>query len=200
MKIQQLFESQADMHSIVAECSDFFSQTSSGLLFRGLSRAMYEPTKVTPRANRRPANTPAAWHDALDAAFEKKFGHRYRSSCIFAVGSVKAARAYVSSSLAIALPVNGMRFCWSPVIDDLYEYMLRALHSQETNIPDENERLDYCVQQMIATYQETDLQAGIDAGHEIMIATPVWIMPQQGRDIRDRIPEVRTELQSLLRT
>lgn len=200
MKLQQLFETQADMHSIVAECSEFFSQTSSGLLFRGLSRPMYEPTRITPRANRRPANTPAAWHDALDAAFEQKFGHRYRSSCIFAVSSVMKARAYVSSSLAIALPVNGMQFCWSPVIDDLYEYMLRAMQSQEANIPDENERLDYCVQQMIATYQETDLQAGINAGHEIMIATPVWILPEQKRNIRDCIPEVRTELQSFLRT
>lgn len=200
MKIRQLFESQADMATIVSECSQFFSQTASGLLFRGLVRTMYDPTKVTARPNRRPSNSSIEMHEALDDAFEQKFGHRYRSSCTFATSNVTVARAYAYSTLAIVLPVNGIRFCWSPEIDDLYEYIIRGMKVKEAEIPDDRERLLQCVQEAIATYQETDLQACLDSGHEIMIATPVWMIPEESRHIKDRVAEIRNKFNSYLRT
>lgn len=200
MKIKQLLEQEAqpDYAQIVQETSEFFGRTTGGLLFRGLQRELHEPRLVTPRTNRTPTDTSIDVHQVLDQAFHRRFGVRYRSNSIFATGDLSVARMYSAGDVAVALPVNGMRFCWSPEIDDLYEHMLRAMKDNAVEIPDEAERLDFCVEKALETYEQTNLAAAVNTGHEVMISSPVWLIPQQNLRNKDQIPAIRNQLLSYL--
>lgn len=76
--------------------------------------------KYDVKRNRQPKNLRQEIHAALDEAFEKLTGIRYRSESVFATGCLKTAKEYGTPCLFF--PKGNYDYIWSPIINDPFEW------------------------------------------------------------------------------
>ncbi len=88
------------------------------ILYRGM-RVYYSPDAVLKyvRTNRRPLTTVKGIHQAADEYFESKFGVKFRSQSIFAVGDKRVAEGY--GDVYAVFPLDEVKMCWSEQIVDM---------------------------------------------------------------------------------
>lgn len=126
MRIKQLLETSGDeaiadaLIDAVRKAAPFFRKrgTSTRLLYRGASGGdeLVNVKIRTPRADRRPRDSLAAVHDALDEALYREFGVRYRSAAVFATSDDDVAAEY--GHVHVLLPLGEFSYCWGRQVDD----------------------------------------------------------------------------------
>ncbi len=96
------------------------------LLYRGM-RERFAPDAVMKyvRQNRRPLTTNKGVHVAADEFFESKFGVKFRSQSIFAVGDENVASYY--GDLYAVFPLDEVKMCWSEMVQDMTHYVQQQL-------------------------------------------------------------------------
>jgi len=125
-----LLESEDPKHiaeTIKRDCSNFLLELHGVIpVYRGQN----VPTvfkKYTVNKNRQPKNLNQEIHAALDEAFEKMTGIRYRSESVFASGCKKTAKEYGRPCLFF--PKGKYEYIWSPIINDPFEWFNLAKSS-----------------------------------------------------------------------
>jgi len=112
------------------------------LIWRGSNKSRTKSIiRVTPRQDRSPKDMPQFLQDELDAAFEKKFGWRPRSTGVFTTGNKNDAKSYGNSY--VFFPVGKYRYLYNPRIQDLFGEVEDAGTAGYDNIDDYiTDRLD----------------------------------------------------------
>ncbi|KAA5842656.1 hypothetical protein F2A38_10640 [Pseudomonas chlororaphis] len=132
--------------------------------FRGVSAkyAVDRPQILTPRADRRPKDSPKAFHKIADQWFERNFGIPYRSKGLFLTSQLVSASTYAATvdHVMRIIPLSDYRYCWSPKVKDLIFSAQRLATSSPQEIENHLDSL---------SYSETDLQAAYDMGNEVML-------------------------------
>lgn len=168
MKILELFEDQENtlirdaMKLVKRDCQPFLRDLGDHLLFRGMR--LFGPKapkdksffKKAIRTDRLPTNTNIDDHHEMDEWFKKKFGIKARSNTAFTTGNFRDAKSY--GTVYAFFPIGDFKFIWSPTVSDLF-VDARGIKSTKDVFP----WLDR------ANYQDTDLQAAIESGNEIMV-------------------------------
>ena len=114
---------------INTRCSNFKSivgDLSENLLYRGM-RVYYGADAVVKgvRTKRRPLTTHDAIHQAADEFFDEKFGVKFRSQAIFAVGDEGIAEGY--GDVYAVFPLDDVKICWSDLVSDMTAFTHREL-------------------------------------------------------------------------
>ena len=114
---------------INTRCSHFKSlvgNLSENLLYRGM-RVYYGADAVVKgvRTKRRPLTTHDAIHKAADEFFDEKFGVKFRSQAIFAVGDAGVASGY--GDVYAVFPFDEVKICWSELVNDMTAYTHQQL-------------------------------------------------------------------------
>lgn len=177
MKLIQLFEDsyfEDKIKILKNDCQPFLIQTDQ-LMYRGFSSTR----SLTPvldfdlfhgevRKNRIPMTTPEAYHNLFNEYFEKKFGFKARSECLFTTGNKGFAKEYGAPYLIF--PIGPFEFIWSINIYDLFMEISRF------NIPQKppEKITEYFKERLFGSlddvnYQDTDLSEAIGSGNEIMV-------------------------------
>lgn len=130
------------------------------------------------RENRKPKTTDPEYHDFLNDQFKEKFGIPYRNG-VFATGQSSDATFY--GKVYQFFPIGEFRFCWSPVIHDLYQEIEKIQTNPEYASYDDHEVIihDEAKKKLIAivnTYKETNLVDAIRSKHEIMFFCDNYLM------------------------
>jgi len=153
---------------VKSKCKPFLKKIQNNIisypLYRGMKKApiIFIGKKV--RTNRKPTDTKLATHKKFNIAFDKGFGIKARSDCLFIAGSFKDARYYGDGTAHIIFPEGKFDFLWSPSVKDLYLSNVRAecdhgkLSQEEIN--------DLIKRSYI---KNKSLTTGIKSGNEIMI-------------------------------
>lgn len=125
--------------------------------------------------NRQPKDLPIDLHNRADQWFYEKFGVRYRSQAIFITGSEFVARshAYSDQHIVRIIPLSGYRFCWSPLVKDLFSFG--------------NSSNGATIEEYLASgdYRQDGLEEALSSGNEIMlqcdqfIAIPTWMLSKK---------------------
>lgn len=153
------------------ECGPFLSAIDSQIdeyvLYRGIANVrpenripntdLYYSTGY--RDDRKPKMMPTKLHNRLNDMFLKKFGFAFRNG-VFATGSQVQAEDY--GTVYQFFPAGRIHFCWSPKITDLSLTVDKELDRLDGRDP--TAMLD----ELINTYQTTDLKQAISSGREIM--------------------------------
>ena len=106
--------------SINKECSTYLKSVTYGQkMFRGTNKSYNKPTKVTPRKDRKPRDTPSEIHNFLDKVFDEKFGVKARSEGVFCTPNFGDAQAY--GSVYYVFPVGSFKLIYNPKVTDLYQ-------------------------------------------------------------------------------
>jgi hypothetical protein len=87
-------------------------------------------TKLTPRVDREPKDTPLWLHTYLDKLFKKKYGWKPRSEGVFAY-NIPANALY--NSYKLLFPFDGYTYLWNNNVTDLY-VILRDYIQDELNV------------------------------------------------------------------
>lgn len=116
---QFIAEDGAEELDIPQLCSKFIQESRGLPLFRGTGRRYNAPVQITPRADRRPSNTNARVHDAMDDWFEERFNVRARTAGVFVIGDVDIANTY--GYPYFVLPVGDYRYFWCKYEGDYVE-------------------------------------------------------------------------------
>lgn len=122
--------------------------------------------------NRQPKDLPISLHNRADQWFDEKFGIRYRSKAIFITGSefIAQSHAYSDQHVVRIVPLSSYKFCWSPLIKDLFSF------GNSSNGATIEEYLDS------GNYRQDGLEEALLSGNEIMlhcdqfIAIPTWML------------------------
>lgn len=136
MRIQTIITEQQDEYEDIRKAIDviraaapFFALrgTSSDFLYRGTSSrtTVESPEYVrtfTQRQDRRPMDSSALVHKALNERLEQYFGFPYRSGAVFCTGSRTEAESYGRSS--ILLPLGQYSFVWGKRVRDATHYFV----------------------------------------------------------------------------
>jgi hypothetical protein len=133
---------------------------SDMILFRGMkSNRVFGNNSV--RTDRRPRDTALDIHNLLDSIFKKQLGIKARSQTLFTYLRRKDVAHYASEggSTYIVIPVNPVKFIFSPYVDDLKTYIDDHLKVDDENFESELEKL-------VKTYEVTNTVP--DTLHEIM--------------------------------
>ena len=133
------------------------------------------------RQDRRPSSNKPEVQEIIDDWFQSKTGIRFRQSSAFCTGYHDDARTYQSDggSTVIVLPVGDYSYCWSRDIGDLFIALQQNHCRQRLPIPELLDQSHYKF--------NTDLIAGIQSGHEIMlhcqsilVVNPDWPLLYKG--------------------
>ena len=92
-----------------------FMNLSTPLLQRGMNRKG-TAEDITPRTNRKPLDTSIESHNALDKAFEAKFGKKLRSSSVFVTLDRFQSENY--GDVYYIFPLSESKFYHSDSVDD----------------------------------------------------------------------------------
>lgn len=108
---------------IQRDCAPYLKQlrNSNDFLWRGVKRGFskFEAiSRIIPRKNRRPSDTPIHIHDLLDGLFKDYHGWKARSEGVFCFGGYMEASNYGEPH--IVFPIGKFSFLWNPDISDLY--------------------------------------------------------------------------------
>ena len=153
-------------------------------LYRGVSMFKFdegEYARIVPvNQNRRPTNTSAVAHQAVDDWFQAKFGIRFRQSSVFCTGNLGDAQSYAGTSgtTAIVMPVGDYDYCWSPDVGDLYIELQRNKGYSLSALMDINHYK--CNEDIIAAIQ-SDNEIMLHC-QSVMLVNPDW--PALYRGIR----------------
>ena len=134
-------------------------------LYRGSNNKGDIFTSKTRQGDRKPLNTPPEIQKGIDDYFEKKYGHRYRSSSYFTTGLGSEARDY--GKVYMIFPVGRFNYIYNPNVIDLYLY---------TNIIEKGDTTKW---ESILSGYKTDNQGNlfyaINSGVEIMIKSKGYL-------------------------
>lgn len=118
-----LLESKDPKHIVEVlkrDCSKFLLELDETVpLYRGQNCPPIFKKYVV-KKNRPPKNLRQEIHAALDEAFEKMTGIKYRSESVFASGSKQTAKEYGMPCLFF--PKGRYDYIWSPIINDPFEW------------------------------------------------------------------------------
>ena len=147
------------------------------------------------RADRKPVDTYKKFSVLIDDGLNEKFGFRGRTQAVFCTSNLLAAKSY--GTAFIIVPNDDVKFIWSPIIEDLYVDIqggwnsaacdaMRNIYKKYTGENNTNDGpglfnslnmvseyrepkiLEELADWVVGQYQDTDLEAAIKSGHEIM--------------------------------
>jgi len=109
------------LYLIKRDCKPFLKRIKGAkeFLWRGIEMKSDDITKIIPRKNRYPKDTPQDIHDAFDSMFKQRFGWKARSEGVFCYATKGATTGYGAASYMI-FPIGDWGFLWSSKINDLY--------------------------------------------------------------------------------
>lgn len=186
------------LHLIQANCKQALSAMTSAnrFLYRGTRGAPSEVFHGASRQDRNPSSSTKEFQENIDSALSMAGFKALRSNSIFCSGDIMEAVGYGGNkNLYMIFPIDGFQYTWSPKIRDLFvdEYNLwgddpgafdkRTTFYREPNAPDE---LKKEFLQRVG-YKNTDLDAAIVSGREIMISGEYYAVYAKYKDW----PEVR---------
>lgn len=114
------------------------------------------------RTDREPLDTDVDVHDRVDAALERVFGWRGRSTGMFVTGSITMALDYGAPFLVF--PIGPFKFIWSTFREDMAVFF--AQHG-ENLLKYSDEKLDQLLIQN--EYKNNKLCSALSSGAEIMV-------------------------------
>ncbi len=116
-----------EIEKIKKDCSYFLnlvanSKHTNTFLYRGFfdrnnERNVFSTKNV--RMNRRASNTPQFFSDLVDEYFIDKFKIPFRSQSMFCTTKHDIAMTY--GPLHAVFPIGAFDYCYSPIIDDMYD-------------------------------------------------------------------------------
>ena len=126
---------------------------------------------------RAPKDAPIDVHKMMDLWFVKKSNVPFRSSSLFCTGSWVTAGGY--GDAVVVIPVGKYQYCWSPVYEDLYEDIGRAMVKIDRTMGmDRSLTTQYLVANPNALWKflkngnyqfNHGLREAIDSKHEVML-------------------------------
>lgn len=130
--------------------------------YRGMSEVypIDRPIVKKTRKDRAPRDTKTLIHSAADNWFLNRFGVNYRSQAVLVTSRQDFARKYAATVDHVyrIIPMGKYSFCWSPFATDMLELVYDVSESEA------------CQSKLAsAMYQEIDLAAAHEAGHEVML-------------------------------
>ena len=137
--------------------------------------AMLEWTIAQRRLDRKPKDTARWKHAAADDFFATEFGWKARSQAVFAIGFEPFARLYGQSHVII--PIGNFRVVWSPMVAD-FTVSIESIQSHED--------FEEWIKHFGRKYMETNLDAAIESGNEIMLDCDSYIaiqLPTEKQDL-----------------
>jgi len=180
---QELVDSFRFVEQIKRDCQPFLKQVSNLpfnrlSLYRGLGNesAPYL-TKTVRLKNRQPSDTSLEMHQIIQGYFKRNYGEAFRSA-MFATGSSATSSDYGESYKIF--PIGDFTFLWSNDIEDLFAVLGETELSGDVSFfkndnPTEfNTVVNLFKDEVLATYQTTNLPNAIDSQHEIMIRVPKY--------------------------
>jgi len=152
-------------------CKPYFAQAGwHDALYRGIEHTLKSFDLYQNFGGRRPVTTNPKISAILDNWFLKTHGTKFRSNAIFAVGDPNVAASY--GNLYVVFPIGDFKFCWSPLVGDLFNEVSEVNHKPIT--PEIEQILMDKME--AAEYQTTDLAGAIASESEIMIACKQYYM------------------------
>lgn len=150
--------------AIKKECSEYLSQTKLPC-YRGME---VNGTSLVHQMHpdRKPLNTDPKIHTEIDKIFTSEYNWPFRSKAMFASGNEIVAAGYTTKqgSLTIVIPINGFKFLWSPIYEDLWALTM-MIDSNDAEFKDE------LVDQVNhGRYTTKYLDAAVQSNNEIMFA------------------------------
>lgn len=184
-----LFEniSGTDLKIIERDCQPFIHEIGgvNNLIkypiYRGSNNDFKQMTlKKSNIHGRTPGTTPIETHNYLNQAFTNKFGKPFRNG-YFGTGSLQFASNFGTPYQCI--PVGEFKYCWSSDVLDLADVLyetniyvgnkkMNLLYSHEHDAEQTEEKLD----EIVSSYQTTNLLDGIKSGNEIMLYSEHFYM------------------------
>src|SRR5574343_568799 len=161
--VKEELMTQKEFDKFFQDCKSFINEVCKmdyprEPLFRGVGRdtGMGKWTiKNSHLKDREPMNTDIQVHRLLNDAFEDRFGWKVRNG-VFTTSDDKDARRY--GHLFYVFPAGDFKFVWSSKMSDLYTDL--DVKFNVKNIAGARKVVDM--------YQDTDLEAAMKSGHEIM--------------------------------
>lgn len=102
---------------IKRECNEFLKECNGKYFYRGVKKNIKKIEFVIPRTNRKPSEIPLEVHNILNEKFNKKFGWKCRNG-VFVSADEEIAGSY--GSCYMFFPVDGYKYVWSPIVEDLW--------------------------------------------------------------------------------
>jgi hypothetical protein len=130
-------------------------------------------TTKTVRLNRKATNTPQWFSDIVDEYFVEKFGTPFRSVSMFCTTQAFTAMTY--GPLYAIFPIGDFKYCYSPIIEDMYDLSSLAKYGfVETDMRDNSfkskEKEDIYPLLDKLGYTDRNFMNWQNVNHEIMIA------------------------------
>jgi hypothetical protein len=208
MKVIDLFENDEDridqIDMVGQACKPFLSEIkgTKEMIWSGRKMTNEFVQKMHFQRNRRPANTPKLVHELFDHEFDMQHGTKFRSQAFFVTGDLEVAENYGTPGLLF--PIGDFKYCWSPKVGDLYEYLIKEKYDltvvknmveygfkQQLHADSGSERLekwwnnggDFQAERFVRMvvknmYQTNGLKEAISSKKEIMLHCPqgaYWI-------------------------
>lgn len=142
------------------------------------------------RTDREPSDIHPIIHNDINSRIQKKFGWPARSAGLFTTGDVTSAYDY--GEPYVIMPIGNFKYLWSPVIEDLYDYINKDLsirhvagnysnpkdinplinnyfssHSKYSSDPQAS--YEKYLDKLVSTYTDKDIIKGILSKNEVMI-------------------------------
>jgi len=113
-------ELESILYLIKRDCKPFLKRVKGAkeFLWRGMDRRLDIITKIVPRKNRAPKDTPQEVHDILDDLFRSRFGWKARSEGVFCYARKGSAEGYGTAHMVF--PIGDWTFLWNGEVNDLY--------------------------------------------------------------------------------
>ena len=193
------FDAHEEIRNIIMrDCQPYLTAVGENLksalsrpMWRGIQPSDSVSVKLTEkyftispiRKDRMPMDTPGSIHSYIDSWFNRRMGIPFRSHSMFCTGRKIHAQAY--GKAYIVIPIGNFSFCWSPLVEDMYEslrYYVNDLAKEDEDpwVPSNSiARIKYYMdsEDDVAGFLEDsdyrfneNLDKAIDSGHEIMIA------------------------------
>ncbi len=161
---------------IKVECGQFIKELE---IDKYPTRAMYHGTrspsfgtKMRMPIDRTPRDLPLQIHNAANEMFKRRFGVPFRSVSVFASGHTVSTEQYGASYKFF--PLDGYKYCWSPIYDDMYDAALDAFPNVVVKKDlDPDLVVDFLRK---GDYRDHGLYNAWVTGHEIMFSGPGYYL------------------------
>ena len=173
-------------HNIYMNCQPFLKQIgdpSKNIMWRGIkyiSRGMVHDLaeldvgiKDVRLGDRKPLDTDADDHQALNNYLNTMYGHPYRSA-LFATGAKHVAESYGTGEEPFAIfPIGDFDFLWHPQIGDFFGefFDTGAYEDYKAEGVPADELVEIMFEEYFGPFNDDDLVEAIHSDHEIM----VWV-------------------------